>query len=558
MKEQINSIPLEQILSTLWIRYKKNWRVGFLYHENKLTDWYRADFIRGIVSDFSWKWRPSWDRIKFVSETLWLDFPNTLQWFVDRFNIKREEIMQTEKDIKWIWDSLWPITDEQIEYLRDREIVVSKDTPRIKNYNWNLCIPILSTWWHYISLQSRSITKKAFYIEKETKWDWLFFNSLDETKKAIVVVEWFADYLSLRQYTTNVVWLVNANNEDQIRMLKELSGKYLIYLVPDNDEAWEKCLKMIEEAWIKAYIFSLRDYWVKDINELLTSFKIGEEVMITIFAEAKKPMTNIWLAIEKAKVYKKLYEQNWWRLGVSSGYPLIDQYTWWFIRWKTYLVMAFSNVWKTRFAYSLCRELIKTKKKIHFYSLEIDTWMLIIELLSALMQKDRDYIIKNINEIDTSYLEQYIEIYDNIRSIEAIEWKIKADAPDIAIIDFVQIIEAKGSEYEKISDIALRMQKLGIITWTTLINLSQVNNESRFVGGENMMPKGSWALFASSDVILSLWAKEWERYLTIAKNKFWKAGTTFLLNVDYASATFNMAEDFEGNSNSTKTSFKKI
>lgn len=558
MIEQINNILFELILQALGIRYKKNWKVGFLYHNNKLTDGWRCDFTKGIVSDFSWKERPSWDRIKFVSEFLWLNFPDTLQWFVDRFNIKRDYMPEEriEKDVRPIWDSLLPLNEEQLLYLKERDIEVKGDY--VRNYNGNLCIPIKTPWWHLVSLQSRAIWKKAFYIESDTIWDWLFFDSLDENKKAIVVVEWFADYLSLRQYTANVVGLVNAKNEWQFRMVKELSQKYKIYYVPDNDEAWIHSLEKLKALGVKnLYVFKLEDYWVKDVNEFLTSFKIGEEILATIFAEAEKPVSNLSLAIEKAKIYKQLYEENWGRLGVSTGYPLIDKFTGWFIRWKTYLIMAFSNIWKTRFAYSLCRELIKTKKKIHFYSLEIDTWMLIIELLSALMQKDRDYIIKNIDSIDTSLLDDYIEIYDNVRSIEEIESKVKEDKPDIAIIDFVQIIEAKWQEYEKISDIALRMQKLGIVTGTTLINLSQVNNESRFVWGDNMMPKWSWALFASSDVILSLWAKEWDRFLTIAKNKFWKAGVTFLLNVDYASATFNMTEEFE-EATTKQSSFRKI
>jgi hypothetical protein len=112
----------------------------------------------------------------------------------------------------------------------------------------------------------------------------------------------------------------------------------------------------------------------------------------------------------------------------------------------------------------------------------------------------------------------------------------------VAFIDFVQNIEHWGQEYEKMTEIALRIQKLAILTWTTIISLSQVSNESRFSEGNDMMPKGSWALFASSDVIFSLWGREWSKYLTITKNKFWQAGINFDLLADYPTSSFSLLE----------------
>jgi hypothetical protein len=119
------------------------------------------------------------------------------------------------------------------------------------------------------------------------------------------------------------------------------------------------------------------------------------------------------------------------------------------------------------------------------------------------------------------------------------------EKPDVIFIDFVQNIEHNWSEYEKMTEIALRLQKLAIMTWTTIISLSQVWNESRFLEWSMIMPKWSWALFASSDVIFSLRSKEWEKYFTISKNKYWPANKTFWLNIDYEKSIFNMSEDFE-------------
>jgi hypothetical protein len=205
--------------------------------------------------------------------------------------------------------------------------------------------------------------------------------------------------------------------------------------------------------------------------------------------------------------------------------------------------MAYSNQGKSRFAYSLIRNIIEQKKKVFFYSLEVDAWMLIIEILWALYKKPKEYIVEHIDTFDLSKIEPYIEVYDSVRSLEWIETHITANKPDFAFIDFVQNIELTWDEYSKTTEIALRLQKLAILTGVTLINLSQVNNESRFLEGSQIMPKWSWALFASSDVIISLWSKNWERYLTVAKNKFWRAMVNFLLDVDFATSTFKLWEE---------------
>ena len=217
------------------------------------------------------------------------------------------------------------------------------------------------------------------------------------------------------------------------------------------------------------------------------------------------------------------------------------------------MIMAYSNVWKTRFAYSLLKNIVKQKKKIHFYSLEVDTWLLFVEMIWAIYWISKSEVFSRLDNIDLSWINEYVEIYDEVRSLEDIEQHIKNNKPNVAIIDFVQNIEQKWWEYEKMTEIALRIQKLAILTWTTIIQLSQVANESRFAEWNSILPKWSWALFASSDVILTLWGKDWKKFLTLSKNKYWPAWINFVLDIDYWICKFNLAEDiFEEN----KTNFK--
>lgn len=541
--DKLNTIEVSSILHALWIKYQVKWWTFSLYEGNKITSWWKAS-IDWKFNDFSEKWRAKWDRLEFIMQYLWCSKHDALNWCEDNFNIDND-FKIIDNPIKDKWESMWDLSQDQIDYLASRSIDYELLRWIVKNYKNNICMPIRNTDSTIKSLQSRSISEwwSRYYVESNTDSDGLFIDWINSDKKVLIVVEWFTDFISLRQYTTNVVWLLNAKNEWQIRMIKDLSINYSIYFIPDNDEAWQSTIDKFDKFWIKHNIFRLEHYWVKDINELLMNFWLWKDVLRVISTESERPPSNLQTALSKAKWYRDIYDNNWWKLWYPSGYPLLDKYTDGIIKWKVYMIMAYSNVGKTRFAYSFMKNMIKEWKKIHFYSLEVDTWMLFIEMIWAIHWWNKHEVLKRLDWLDIESLEEQIEIHDDIRTLEQIEKSILNDKPDVAFIDFVQNIELQGREYEKMTDIALRIQKLAILTWTTIIQLSQVSNESRFADGNNILPKGSGALFASSDVILTLWVRDWERFLTISKNKYWPAWINFLLNIDYSTSTFNMAEE---------------
>jgi len=548
----LNTIEVESLLNSLWIRWKKEGSSYSLYEGNKLTWGWKAS-REGKFKDFSEKGRAEGDRLEFIIQYLNCSKHEALEWVEETFSIKNE-FKPLTNPIKDKWDSFPSLSLSLIEYLQQREIDYDKLKWIVKQYWQNICLPI--KWLNNAikSLQSRSISSSGsrYYVEKNTDSDGIFMEGINEKKINLIVVEWFTDFLSLRQYTTNVIWLLNAKNEWQIRMVKELSLKWNVFFIPDNDEAWKVTIEKFEEQWIRHNLFDLNNYWVKDINELLVKYWPWKEILKIIAEESNRPKSNLQNALLKAKEYKDLYTKHNWRLWFPSGYPALDKYTDGIIKGKVYMIMAYSNVWKTRFAYSLLRNIVKQKKKVHFYSLEVDTGMLFLEMIWAINWQTKQQVIDGLDWIDLWELEQWIEIHDNIRSLDQIEQSVKNDKPDIAFIDFVQNIEEQWNEYSKMTAIALRIQKLAILTWTTIIQLSQVSNESRFADGNNILPKWSGALFASSDVILTLWAREWEKYLTLSKNKYWPAWINYLMNIDYSKCIFNITEDILEETNNNK------
>lgn len=546
--DKLNNIEVEEILKALQIKFKEHNWTFFLYEGFSLTGGWKAS-RSWKFNDFSEKGRAKGDRLQFIQEYLSCSKHEALVWAEETFNIENtfKGNWKLSNPIKDKWDRFGELSEQHISFLEGREIDYEKLRWIVRQYWNNLALPIKTPNWNIKSIQSRSIgnTGSRYYVEANTDSDWIFISDINPDKRALVVVEGFTDFLSLRQYTTNVVWLLNAKNEWQLQMIKELSLSYDIYFIPDNDEAWKVTIEKFNKLWIKHNLFKLEDYWVKDVNDLLTQYKVGEGILREIRENSEKPLTNLQSALLKAKDYAKLYEENDWQLGFPSGYSKLDKYTGGIIKGKVYMIMAYSNVGKTRFAYSFLKNLIKEKKKVHFYSLEVDTWMLFLEMIWAVKWITKNEVLSKLDNISLEWIEEYVEIYDDIRSLKQIETHIRNDKPEVAIIDFIQNIEQPWREYDKMTEIALRIQKLAILTGTTIIQLSQVANESRFADWNSILPKGSWALFASSDVIFTLWAREGEKYLTLSKNKFWPVWMDFLLEIDYAKSNFKMTEDVQ-------------
>jgi hypothetical protein len=115
--------------------------------------------------------------------------------------------------------------------------------------------------------------------------------------------------------------------------------------------------------------------------------------------------------------------------------------------------------------------------------------------------------------------------------------------PDIVFIDFIQNIQEKWNEVEKMTTIAQELQQLAITTWISFFNLSQANNESRFKWWEDIQPKWSGAIFASSDIIFSLRKEAGSLYYNIIKNKYWPAFKKFLVIPNETYTSFQMTEE---------------
>jgi replicative DNA helicase len=128
--------------------------------------------------------------------------------------------------------------------------------------------------------------------------------------------------------------------------------------------------------------------------------------------------------------------------------------------------------------------------KSAYFTLEISNEMLASRLIGAKsnisptrimikMLDEAETVKKNEAKADISVYEELMFFYDDLYQYELIEKEILENGYDFVVIDFIQNIMLKGKpdEYERLSQIALNLQKLAKKANVCILGLSQLSNQ---------------------------------------------------------------------------------
>lgn len=126
--------------------------------------------------------------------------------------------------------------------------------------------------------------------------------------------------------------------------------------------------------------------------------------------------------------------------------------------------------------------------KSAYFSLEISSEMLVSRLIGAdanisptkIMMKilaDEEQGKKNEAKAELAVYEEFMYFYDDLYKYEEIEKEILEGGYDFVVIDFIQnIMFGKSDEYERLSQVALGLQKLAKKANCCILVLSQLSN----------------------------------------------------------------------------------
>lgn len=127
--------------------------------------------------------------------------------------------------------------------------------------------------------------------------------------------------------------------------------------------------------------------------------------------------------------------------------------------------------------------------KSAYFSLEISNEMIVSRLIGAesnisptkvmiKMLATEEEELKQEAEVKLSVFEEFMHFYDDLYQLAQIEKEIRENKYDFVVIDFIQNIMTKHSEeYERMSFVALQLQKLAKEMNCCILALSQLSNQ---------------------------------------------------------------------------------
>ena len=291
--------------------------------------------------------------------------------------------------VLWIFNWMPDIDEAEKAYIASRGI----DPEQVKHLlKWEsgTAVKCKITWFtkkndiDFVNIQTRYIEagkKERFKTLPDHKATGLFIDKIDPKKDYLLVVEWMFDFLSLRQFDTNVIWLFNAVSVEAFEFLKYVvekkNIKKVIY-VNDNDPAWiesgDRLLKIIESACL----LDIKQFWeIKDVNDLVASgifdYGIFLEICLERRDEAQKEKLQE-IEDEKNEAFEKVknisdIHKNW----KTIEYPVDNLNTGlWLIKGdELSIIIGSPNCWKTTFAFLMALHNLEKWHKVWFLSYEM-------------------------------------------------------------------------------------------------------------------------------------------------------------------------------------------
>jgi len=305
----------------------------------------------------------------------------------------------------------------------------------------------------------------------------------------------------------------------------------------EHSEFWKTYEGIIKKNSIKNKVKQIK-WWITENNiydsmKQLSSLSVSDEKWTKVY----DLVNSVWNLLDE-------FKKRWQMLWDKWPFSLLDKYYGGIIAWKVYTICAYSNVWKTSFSYPYVVNALKQWKRVRVFSTEEQKDKVFLNIIKSYYNKSIWEYMNDFN-IDMEDFKN-LTIYDNLFKLEDILKETKKE--DVIFIDFIQNLKTKWEwEYEKMTNIAQELQRKAIQDNNIIFSISQVNNDSRNKTAWYMQPKWSWAIFASSDVILALYKENDMLKLNLLKNKFWPNNIKYLVNADFKRLQFKLAEEEETN-----------
>jgi replicative DNA helicase len=276
----------------------------------------------------------------------------------------------------------------------------------------------------------------------------------------------------------------------------------------------------------------VNDYLLKKAQE--RAYKAVEEIEDDKLAPKPRKFSEIVAQIDEAKKSIEI---------LPTGLPEIDAYLeGGLLKKELVIIGGGTGKGKSLVAGNIFYNIASKGYKSAYFTLEISNEMLVSRLIGANANISPTRImIKMLDEVDTkkknetkadlSVYEEFMYFYDDLYQYELIEKEILENGYDFVVIDFIQnIMLAKNEEYERLSQIALNLQKLAKKANCCILGLSQLSNMvSRERKTDVVEYKGSGSIGTVADLgfFIEEGVTENSMILRLRKNRRGVSGAAF-------------------------------
>lgn len=299
--------------------------------------------------------------------------------------------------------------------------------------------------------------------------------------------------------------------EEHRRMFAAMSGQYTIngdfdFLTVANEcgdgsrAEIQCCVQLAVSAGLFEEHFRLlkemasRRRLIKGVNTLEWS---GEISVASLQSLIEKERGKGVLDDAQAQTEKSLdeFKENLNRsVGtLKTGFSTVDRVCGGLRRGTVFIVGARPSVGKTAFALNVAaNQLTDPDKKVMFFSLEMTAEMIYERLMAARLSIEYNKFSRN--ELDTNDIEQVIKsadclknegrflVLDEVYNAELICNLIRENRPDLAVVDFMQIISATGkfeNVRHRIDYISTLFKRTAKDTGCVILVLSQLSRAGK-------------------------------------------------------------------------------
>jgi len=205
-------------------------------------------------------------------------------------------------------------------------------------------------------------------------------------------------------------------------------------------------------------------------------------------------------------------------IGCSTGWGFLDRAIGGFVRTHLWIIGAYTSIGKTAFMTQLVVNALQQKPniKIAIFSTEMSSEGVLLRLIAnrakiptmaILGGNSIPEIQHRIDEAFNYFHTKNIWLFDDIYAFEKVFLQCKqlkiTQNLDLVFVDFLQNMEGRGTIYDRMSVLPVRLQKMAKDLDICLTAMSQISNEAARADSKIITFKGAGEIAAACD--LGLW-----------------------------------------------------